>query len=101
MKYNLHRAIKNIINMKKTSFNLDSIDSLIEELSDEELAACSGGLIVTNPQNTQTQLNISVTPGGGVDVHVGREEQDGHINLDNGQLILETDASVRARTRGG
>lgn len=87
--------------MKKTLFNLDSIDSLIEELSDEELGACSGGLLTGELLTSTTLLSVSTTPSSGVDVHAGPDEVDGPTNLDTGLLSLETDPSVRCRTRGG
>ena len=64
-------------NMKKTSFKLHSIESLIEELSDEELAACSGGGVEGEVLTSQALLSLNPTLTRDVNIHAGSDQVDG------------------------
>ena len=87
--------------MKAKSLNISHIESLIEDLSDEELASCSGGLLGINLLTSQQVLSVSTDSTTGTSLHTLPDSWDLNQNLNLGVVGLDSDPSFRATTKPG
>ncbi|HEY9872514.1 MAG TPA: hypothetical protein V6D12_03725 [Candidatus Obscuribacterales bacterium] len=87
--------------MKARTLKIEDQEDFLYDLFDEELTACSGGLVRADILTSQKLLSVSPTTTSEVDIHAGPKGIDGPTNVETEILSFDTTPSVRCRTKAG